>query len=311
MASGWTLVGFRDELADEITDLTLGATPVLLLRDATGVRAFEGTCPHRGARLAHGGRRVEDRIICPFHGHAIRLGMDGAAADDLCVAEYPAIEVGELVFVHLGSVAGAPECGFAQAIADLKAERAFVHGFSMPLPVPPALVIENAFDVAHFGPVHGVPHVSPLDVVPFDPKAGAPLTAFGTFHVAASPWDPEPNGTPIAVEYMARAYSPTLIISSQGSGQPYDFLVGAVPDGQDSCIARLVLMLPHDADGGVPPIEQIEWLLGAMESQLAADREIWERLPANPPRNPQPGEAAVAAFWEFCTHFPEPAGIEG
>ena len=306
MVSGWVLAGFSDELPGEIVDMKLGRKPVLLVRDASGVvRAFDGICPHRGARLACGGRRQGDRMICPFHGHHIRLGATGGPDDELFVAEFPAIEVCELVFVHLGTERGAPGCGFPQAIVALKAEHAFVHGFSMPLPVPPTLVIENAFDVAHFGPVHGVPQATPLDVAAFDPAAGAPLTAQGEFCVAASSWDPEPNGKQITVAYAARAFSPSLIVSSLGGSRPYRFLVGATPDGQGGCTARVVLMLPRGVEYKLPPADGVEWLLAAMESQLAADREIWARLSADSPRRLQPGEDAIAAFWTFCKHFPD------
>jgi nitrite reductase/ring-hydroxylating ferredoxin subunit len=304
MPSGWVLAGFADELPGEVTDVVVDGRPVLLVRQDGRLRAFDGVCPHRGARLGRGGTRVGERVVCPFHGHRIRLGSPADAGDRaLCVAEMPAVEVGELVFVKTG--AATPDCGFARAITDLKAGHAFVHGFAMPLPVPPAMVVENAFDTAHFGPVHGVPHASALTVAPFDPQAGQPLLARGQFRAAASPWDPEPDGTPIAIPYEARAYAPGLILSAQLGGSPYRFLVGAIADGHGGSVARVVLMVPRTGDGGGPDMARVEWLLDAMESQLAADRAIWADLPADPPRRLQPGEEAVAAFWAFCDHFAE------
>lgn len=306
MPSGWVLAGFSDELPGEVADVAIDGRPVLLVRAGGRLRAFEGTCPHRGARLGRGGVLAGERVVCPFHGHRIRLGRaPDAIADDLYVAEMPALEVGELVFVH--SAPRTPDCGFAEAIVELKNTHAFVHGFSMPLPAPPALVVENAFDTAHFGPVHGVPHTSALTVEPFDPAAGQPFTARGRFRVGASPWDAEEAGTPLDLPYEARAYAPGLILSALLSDNPYRFLVGAVADGDGGSVARVVLMLPRPAGGGLPEISKVEYLLGAMESQLAADREIWAHLPADPPRRLQPSEEAVAAFLAFCGHFEEAA----
>lgn len=312
MPSGWVLAGFSDELPGEVTDVAIDGRPVLLVRAGGRLRAFEGTCPHRGARLGRGGVLAGkgEGVVCPFHGHRIRLGRPpDAGADGLCVAEMPALEVGELVFVHSGP--GTPDCGFAEAMVELKNTHAFVHGFSMPLPAPPALVVENAFDTAHFGPVHGVPHASALTVEPFDAAASRPFTARGRFRVGASPWDAAAAGTPLDLPYEARAYAPGLILSALLSDNPYRFLVGAVADGNGGSVARVVLMLPRPAGGGLPEMSKVEYLLGAMESQLAADREIWAHLPATPPRRLQPGEEAVAAFQAFCGHFEEAASAPG
>ena len=291
-----------------MADAEIAGRPLLLIRDEAGLRAFDGVCPHRGARIGRGGKHVGDHVICPFHGHRIRLGAPKEPGTGLHLAEHPALEIGEMVFVRLGAAAGAPACGFAEAIADLKADHVFVHGFTMPLPVSPTLVIENAFDTAHFGPVHGVPQASRLRVEAFDPAANTPLTARGRFQAAASCWDSEPDGTPIAIDYQARAFAPGLIVSSQSAGNPYHFLVGATPDGRGGCVARVVLMLPRQPDASLPPMEHVDWLLAAMESQLAADRVIWEGLPPDPPRRLQPGEEAIAAFWAFCDHFPGSGG---
>ena len=300
MASGWVLAGFSDELPGAVIDVEIGGRPLLLIRDEGGLRAFDGVCPHRGARLGRGGRRAGDRIVCPFHGHRIRLGAPTDGAAGLHVDEYPALEIGEMAFVRLGA---GPDCGFADAITDLKTDHVFVHGFTMPLPVAPALVIENAFDTAHFGPVHGVPHASRLEVEPFGHTADAPLSARGRFRAAASRWDPEPDGTPITIDYHARAFAPGVIVSSQLGGSPYHFLVAATPDRTGGCTARVVLMLPRQPNGSLPPADRVEWLLAAMESQLTADRVIWEGLPPDPPRRLQAGEEAVAAFWAFCDRF--------
>jgi len=309
MTYGWQLVGFSDELTGDMTDVLLGGKPILLIRANGRLRAFDGTCPHRGARLAKGGVAVGNAVTCPFHGYKIRLGQDPIQPESaLCVTEYPAVEVAELVFVHLGAAHGAPECGFENDIARLKQQYVFVHGFTMALPVSPRLVIENAFDTAHFGPVHHVPQASKLEVARFDARDDKPLTATGSFRIAASEWDPEPTGSPVDIAYEARAYGPGLIISAQTGSSPYVFLVGATAHGTVGCTARVVLMLPKSADGALPDMDKTEWLLGAMESQLAADLDVWLHLPVDAPTRLQPGEEAIAQFWSFCDQFaPAPA----
>ena len=60
-------------LATGMTAVELDGMKLLLVRDADGVRAFEGTCPHAKAPLDQGAL-CRGRIICPWHMGAFDAG---------------------------------------------------------------------------------------------------------------------------------------------------------------------------------------------------------------------------------------------
>jgi nitrite reductase/ring-hydroxylating ferredoxin subunit len=47
-----------------------GTTPVLVIRDANGLRAFSAVCPHAGQRRAWNNRLVDGAVVCNAHGSA-------------------------------------------------------------------------------------------------------------------------------------------------------------------------------------------------------------------------------------------------
>jgi nitrite reductase/ring-hydroxylating ferredoxin subunit len=82
----------REHVASRLADLapgsmaevTIGSTPVLLVRHGTAVAALGARCPHHGAPLAEG-VLAGDRIVCPWH-HACFHARTGA------VLEPPALD---------------------------------------------------------------------------------------------------------------------------------------------------------------------------------------------------------------------------
>jgi NADPH-dependent 2,4-dienoyl-CoA reductase/sulfur reductase-like enzyme/nitrite reductase/ring-hydroxylating ferredoxin subunit len=60
------LAAHLPSLADGMTAVEPDGVKLLLVRDADGVRAFEGECPHAKAPLEQGAL-CEGRIICPWH----------------------------------------------------------------------------------------------------------------------------------------------------------------------------------------------------------------------------------------------------
>src|SRR5690349_18065891 len=85
---GWYQVAFERDLQRELTPASLGATRLLLVR-GEGVRAFDATCPHRGAHLGFGGRLEGDAVRCPFHGY--RIGLTAAGGHPFRAREYAAL----------------------------------------------------------------------------------------------------------------------------------------------------------------------------------------------------------------------------
>lgn len=61
---------------DRGTEIKLGDDTLILVRDGSAVRAFEGKCPHAGGPLAKGAI-CNGKIICPWHKGAFAIG-DGA-----------------------------------------------------------------------------------------------------------------------------------------------------------------------------------------------------------------------------------------
>jgi 3-ketosteroid 9alpha-monooxygenase subunit A len=157
---GWYLLALAEELTGEVTPVELGDRALMVIRDGERLRVLDARCPHRGAHLGYGGRLAPGRagasVICPFHGKRIGLGAGTAR---LCVTEYQSIVAGDALFVRLGTDP-AEDRGFEQAIKEIVAEKQIVGALVRLIRVPPAYVIENAFDYSHFTAVHGVDRVT-------------------------------------------------------------------------------------------------------------------------------------------------------
>ncbi|MBV1689011.1 aromatic ring-hydroxylating dioxygenase subunit alpha [Novosphingobium sp. G106] len=67
----WQMACRLEEIPDvgDYTVYTILEHSVLMLRTASGVKAFKNACRHRGVRLAHGpGHCGSEGLVCPFHG---------------------------------------------------------------------------------------------------------------------------------------------------------------------------------------------------------------------------------------------------
>ena len=72
----WVCVGHQDEVpapGDFFTTELVGEQ-IIIIRDASGVRALSNVCRHRCSQLLEGRANVE-RIVCPYHGWT--YGLDG------------------------------------------------------------------------------------------------------------------------------------------------------------------------------------------------------------------------------------------
>ena len=204
MLSGWVQVAFERELVGDITPVTVGDAPLVLVHAGDRVRAASAVCPHRGAHLGFGGRVDGEVIVCPFHGHRIHVGH--ARDDRFCVPEFPAIGYGGMIFIRLGD---AHENGLTAFFDRLADGHVFVPGFQLHVDARPELVIENAFDASHFAPVHGMPDEPKFSVR--DDENGA-FRVEGAFPLPRSTWHRVEEEL-ADVHFVARAFSPNLVIS--------------------------------------------------------------------------------------------------
>jgi nitrite reductase/ring-hydroxylating ferredoxin subunit len=279
-----------------VSPATLGSRELILVSTTRFVRVADAVCPHRGAHLGVGGRCEGDTIVCPFHGHRITIG-DGADAT-FRVREYEAVTLGGLVCVRLSS---AHDNGFAAMLTELDRDHFFLSGFSMPIRAPAELVIENAFDVAHFGPVHGI-RTEPRFRI--RPSQTGELAVEGTFWVPPSPWQRRrPGEGARPVPFVARAYSPGLVLSELGGEHPYKVITAATPVANGTCIVRLTVAIPADADGAPPDSALCQYLLEQSRAGIEKDRLVWEHLAPFRRERHTPGDGAVEAFQAFCARF--------
>lgn len=296
---GWFKIAFEHELNEELTTVRVGERRLLCVRTAEGFRVVDAVCPHRGADLGVNGRLDGDAVICGYHGHRIPIATRARRAG--CPRSHPSLALGGIFFARVGEVEDGDFPGFLRALHET---HHLVPGFTRSIRVAPELVIENAFDAAHFGPVHGV-----LDVEAEPPAVEAGVfTARTTLHVAPTQWQGERGGVAaesrIRVPLFARAFSPNLTVTAiaPGGDHPHYVIAGAVPEPDGSCTIRLSLALER-RDGVAEPDTELAKLLLEFESMgLEQDRPVWENLTPVAP-GWVPGDATVLAYRKFCERF--------
>lgn len=296
MYDGWYLVAFESELVGDLTPVTLGGVELVLVAGDDRIRAFGGTCPHRGAGLAFGGRLDAEHIVCPFHAKRVSLGY--RPGERYCVSEYPLLGYGGMVFVRLSE---RHENGLEALLEELVVDHIFAPCHVVPMDVAGDLVIENAFDDTHFHVVHGVRNHPRFSV------SGAPdgsLTAEGTLEVPVSLWQQASEVNVLSVPLVARAISPQLVFSHLGGENAYWIITGTIPTAE-GCVIRQALALPAPVGTtpALPDQDRLAYLTGASRAGLEHDRVIWEHL--RPPAHPryEPEDASVVAFRMFCERF--------
>lgn len=112
LKNGWYMIGWANELADNLLARTIIDMPVVVFRDSSGTaRAIQDRCPHRFAPLSSGVRKG-DAIMCHYHG--LTFDGTGACVDNplggpipaACrVSAYPIVEQDSMLWVWLGDPA--------------------------------------------------------------------------------------------------------------------------------------------------------------------------------------------------------------
>jgi 3-ketosteroid 9alpha-monooxygenase subunit A len=295
--ASWYQVAFATDLSSTITLVRVGALGLLLLTHSEGkVQAFGSTCPHRGANLALGGVLDGDAIICPFHGFRIKLGSE--YGERFCVPEFSTMSAGGLIFVRLGN---GPDHGFMARMKALEQSCGVVPGFTMSASVDHAMVIENAYDGAHFRAVHKVRNEPRIDL---SEGAGGELIGSGSFRVPRSSWQRGAHpGEDVVVPFIARAYSPGIVVFEMGGNHPYTVITSATPT-ETGCVIRLSLAVPRGEDGALPDERLCQYLIAQSRKGLEADRVIWESLSPDHPDHWTEHDEGVMGFRRFCLRFP-------
>jgi 3-ketosteroid 9alpha-monooxygenase subunit A len=266
---------------------------------------YDATCPHRGADLGIGGKLVKARVVtCPYHGHRIALGGDGNGP--YCVRQYPSAVRGGLIFALIGDF----EVGkLPEMLEYLERTHSIFPGFTKTIKVPPQMVIENAFDWAHFPPVH---HVLKVDY-------GAPTVEDGVFtaatrlRVAPSMWQGTGGDTPqvdadtwIDVPLLARAYSPNLTITQVavgGGDHPHFVIASAAPMLDGTSTVRLSIAMPRLAEGAALSGALADLILKWEDMGLEQDRPVWENLALNITPRYTAEDDNVLQYRRFCERF--------
>jgi 3-ketosteroid 9alpha-monooxygenase subunit A len=287
---GWYLVAFERDLVTDLTPASIGHHTLVIVRQNGRFRAFDATCPHRGAHLAHGGRLCEDAIICPFHGHTIRLGND--EAELFSVTEHPTASMGGMVFVRPSP---AHDNGWSGFLDNFVSHHFIINGFEMSVGAPMQTVIDNAFDMRHFQSVH---RVGTDDFAVWTNDHGA-LIVESMMHVPSF----EPNAAPGAtssVPYRAYVASPGLVAVELGGPTPYSVVTGATDMPTGGCMIRLSLAFPIAAWKTAPTGAVYGPLLEHSRRGLNSDRMIWEKLSTSIQPRWTPDDHASLRFLEFC-----------
>lgn len=303
--AGWYLVSFADTLTDDLTPITVGDRRLMVVRRDDPEQPYvvaDAICPHRGANLAIGGELKGDCVACPFHGRLISLADHPRR---LSVTTYPTVVAGPLVFARLGE---GPEGdnGFPEAISRVSSGRRIVTAVDAVVDVPVDYVVENAFDTEHFPTVHGVPS---LDGMRTERREDGTLVIGGDFLTVADPWYDlryarvlnaymQGSGTRAAHRsaFRATAFSPTVVLTSFGTGgnDPI-ILTGALPGPDGTHVRVAVIGDPHH------PLDRI-----AEASRLAItqDRGVWENIDPGAVWTLDDMDINVVAFRDWIADFP-------
>lgn len=161
---GWFRVAFSEDVAPgAVKTVHYFGRDLVLFRGEDGALSIVGPhCPHLGAHLGHGGKVVDNRLICPFHGWAFdakgelaHVPLAKKLPKRACLETWSVEEKHGIVFVHFHYDGKPPtypvpeiplfsDPRWGEPTRFRKVFRSTIYDLS-----------ENAVDRAHFGVVHG------------------------------------------------------------------------------------------------------------------------------------------------------------
>ena len=224
--------------------------------------------------------------------------MGQASEDGFCVSEYGTLVVGGLVFVRLST---REDNGFPEVMKVFADRYTIVPGFVLKVRSAPEIVIENAFDQAHFHSVHDIGTPEAFRV---RPSECGEFGVDGVFNLPPSPWQRGQGGAGGAfVPFTALAFSPGIVVSHLGGQYPYTVITAATSTSMHECVIWLSLVLPPAEDGRPVRQELYDFLLRRSRAGLDRDRVIWEHRAETATPHFVTDDEPVTKFQEFCSRF--------
>jgi phenylpropionate dioxygenase-like ring-hydroxylating dioxygenase large terminal subunit len=293
---GWFQIGFLPEMLSggaPIMPLQVGNRRLMAIMAGSEVEIYDGICPHRGASLAHGGRLEGNTVICPFHGYAVAL-IEGSG-HRFSAFRHPVCTMGDLVFVHLGP---SKPLDLWECMLGLAATHRIVPGFTMSANVPYSLVTENAFDGAHFAPVH---HARAVPVEAHQTTDGR-FVGETELTIPPSRWQRTASADGmLRVPLQMSAYGAGVVVSHVGGANPYAVITTATPQTNGVTTIRLSMAFPKDQGKSDRDIDQ--YMIEQSRRGLELDRTIWSTMDTSSPPQFVESDKAVVAFREYCCPF--------
>jgi 3-ketosteroid 9alpha-monooxygenase subunit A len=303
--SGWTQVACDSELAGDVVPVDLAGRRLVAVRVDGQVSVYDGTCPHRGAHLGHGGKlqvggQFGPAVACPFHGHLVRLGGPAAGGTRFRVGRRTSVHAARGLFVLID-----PECdtGFAEFLVEVERTHHIVEALTIRVPITPEYVIENAFDVDHFAAVHALERRPTLDFVT---DSRAVLRVDGVFDlVRPNRWMPDgPDGAPTSTRFVARLFSPQLVVSELGpADEPNVVITAATPATGGGSVVRVTIGLPRRRAAGPPTVREVASLVSGTRTAFAQDIAVWEHMDTTVRPRYTESDRLVRAYREHCERF--------
>jgi len=158
----WYIAAFGEEIVDRIIPRTILGERIVLFRDSAGeAHALSGVCPHRMMPMELGSVQ-DDRLVCGYHGLAFDLSGQCAASPtagtppNCALRVFPVLEAGPLIWIWPGDPALAAQTPLPdQASIGIGAEGWETDCVQrLDLEARAQILIDNLFDLSHFGFVH-------------------------------------------------------------------------------------------------------------------------------------------------------------
>jgi 3-ketosteroid 9alpha-monooxygenase subunit A len=298
ISSGWTQLAFGADLGDDVAVLELAGRSLIAVRSGGDVGVYDATCPHRGAHLGYGGKVDGNAIICPFHGHRVKLG--GESSGRFRVDRHRSTLRAGGLFVLLDP---SFDTGLEDFLTNLQESHRIVSGFSLPVKVPAEYVIENVFDADHFAPVHGLDRRPRLSARPAE---GGVLCVEGDLDmVRPNRWQAgEPEGDPARARFRALVFSPNLVATELGPpDEPNVVITAATPAGDGACVVRVTVAVPARRASGSPTVREVASLVSGSRTAFEQDVLIWEHLDTTVVPRYTEGDELVRAYRSYCRRF--------
>jgi hypothetical protein len=174
--------------------------------------------------------------------------------------------------------------------------------FERAIAVPPEYVIENVLDADHFAAVHGLDRRPQLKVV--EQPTGSLRVDGQLDMVRPNKWQVgESPDDATHARVSAEVFSPTLVVTELGSGDPNVVITAATPTADGGCVARVTVALPRQSADRRPTVRELSSLVSGSRMAFEQDAMIWDHLDTTVTPHYVEGDELVRAYRNFCLRF--------